>query len=144
MQLPLSTAKGIEWVEGIYHKKSGLWFRDRQFEHEIFPGSYKKMQIEGKVVFDIGANIGCYTRWARESGGAAKVVAFEPEYSNFYCARVNTKGLTEIELHNACADRRDAPETEIWLCKNGSPRCTGMFKRRGRFPQKSASVDVHR
>jgi FkbM family methyltransferase len=50
----------------------------------------------GEVVYDIGANIGLYTRFAIDRFGASKVVAFEPMSSNRNQLLKNV-GLSDFE-----------------------------------------------
>lgn len=47
---------------------------------------------DGDILWDIGANVGCYTLYAARKG--VKVFAFEPSFSNYYLLNKN------IELNN--------------------------------------------
>jgi FkbM family methyltransferase len=58
------------------------WLRD-PLVHEGFPlGALKALVVPGQVVYDVGANIGLYTRFLANLLGAAKVLAFEPMQDN--------------------------------------------------------------
>lgn len=63
--------------------------RDRRFwvrhplEHErFFLGAMARLVRPGDVVYDIGANLGMYTRFFVQVFGASRVVAFEPMSAN--------------------------------------------------------------
>ncbi|MBI3317763.1 MAG: FkbM family methyltransferase [Candidatus Omnitrophica bacterium] len=55
----------------------------------------------GGTLFDIGANIGLYALYAALRHPNARIVAFEPEYSNLHLLRDNI-------LHNSLQDRVEA------------------------------------
>lgn len=46
-------------------------------------GALQRLVHPGDVVYDVGANIGIYSRFIVQEFGAAKVYAFEPSSSNF-------------------------------------------------------------
>jgi FkbM family methyltransferase len=54
--------------------------------------------VIGGIVLDVGANIGAFSLWAGIAG-AKKVVAFEPEASNFKQLQENTR-LVPVEARN--------------------------------------------
>jgi FkbM family methyltransferase len=51
------------------------------------------------LALDIGANMGAYTHWVQARYNA-RVIAFEPDPSNFKLYKSNTLNLTNIEVHN--------------------------------------------
>ena len=63
--------------------------------------AYGMLECEGKVVLDIGANIGCFTKMALEKG-AKHVVSVEPEKNNYAMLDLNTAGHHDrVSLYNA-------------------------------------------
>lgn len=71
-------------------------------------GQYKLLPIpEGATVLDVGGHIGIFTNYALERG-AGRVVAYEPEPSNFAMLQKNTEGKP-VEIHNKAltGDGRD-------------------------------------
>lgn len=63
----------------------------------------------GKVVLDIGANIGMYSRWALEKG-ADLVYAIEPELCNYNCLLRNAPAA--ISYHAAMTDHMGV--SDLW------------------------------
>jgi FkbM family methyltransferase len=55
------------------------------------------LTVKGKVVLDVGAHIGCFTRLALDSG-AKRVIAYEPHPANF---GLLAKNCPEAILHNS-------------------------------------------
>ena len=70
--------------------------------------------IRGKTVFDIGANVGVFTIFALAMG-AAKVIAVEPEPSNFSVLQSNCLGLPNVDLVNLAISDGSAPFLYITL-----------------------------
>lgn len=68
-------------------------FLDREYDTP-FP-------VDPKVIIDGGANIGLTTLYFRQKFPEAKVIAIEPESSNFRMLRKNCAGLTNVYLLNA-------------------------------------------
>jgi FkbM family methyltransferase len=79
-------------------RNRSFWLRD-PLTHETFPlAALQALMRPGYVVYDVGANIGLYTRFLANCFRAAKVVAFEPMRENLAQLRTN------IDLGNI-ADR---------------------------------------
>lgn len=56
--------------------------------------------VSGRVVVDIGANIGAFTVWA-VAAGASEVHAYEPEPNNFSILKRNTASFENVTLHQS-------------------------------------------
>lgn len=64
---------------------------------------------DGDTLFDIGANIGCYTLYAALRHPRARVVALEPEYANLHVLRDNViaNGLQDrVEVYGMALGNR--------------------------------------
>ncbi|MFI4916629.1 MAG: FkbM family methyltransferase [Phycisphaerales bacterium JB060] len=69
----------------------GYWLRD-PIDHEKFPlGVLRQCVRPSDVVWDIGANIGMYSRFEVQAFGAAHVCAFEPMQENLSLLRENIR-----------------------------------------------------
>lgn len=71
----------------------------------------------GKVVLDLGANIGTFARLCAERG--AKVWAVEPEKKNFSCLLKNTEGLP-VTCINSAASGEDSDSTPFFVCDHST------------------------
>ncbi len=82
----------------IYHTGSKLaLFRAKTlFSKEPKTIAWLRQIQPGEVLYDVGANVGVYTIYAGVRG--AKVFAFEPESSNYYCLSKNIL-LNKIDDH---------------------------------------------
>lgn len=58
-------------------------------------------QVDPKVIIDGGANIGMTTLFFSQKYPRAKIVAIEPETSNFEILKKNCSGLPNVALINA-------------------------------------------
>ncbi len=79
---------------------------------------------EGDIVFDCGANIGIFSRYAKYKG-ASKIYSFEPEKNNYKClvqnvgednsyntALSNESGSADLHLHS-CSDEHSLIDNNI-------------------------------
>lgn len=134
LQLPLTG--GTQTVLRPTHKVKGLVCRAETYDafvaREIEP-TYGWMTVRDRVVLDIGANIGGYTRWALDHG-AASVVAIEPGPCNFACLQVNAADPDgRANLHHAAVGRY-AGVVDIWVSPAGkNPANTSTVPFRGRL-----------
>jgi FkbM family methyltransferase len=95
---------------------------------KIFDGEYDiPMKFNGSPnIVDIGANIGAFTVWAAERW-KGKVIAIEPNKSNFEILQINTAFLGDrVGLMNA-AVRADKSNTKLYDGKNNCGECS-FFK----------------
>ena len=53
-----------------------------------------------RVIFDIGANIGCASILFRLHYPQAKIYAFEPDPTAFHCLRANLGTIADLQLYN--------------------------------------------
>ncbi len=73
-----------------------LMGREGTYDHYVMKEinrSYGRLDVEGHIVLDVGANIGCFSCWALQHN-ASHVIALEPEINNFRMLQLNTS-LTE-------------------------------------------------
>lgn len=76
----------------IVKHKSGLFVREDTYDSYVLSEirrSYGHMDVHDKIVLDVGANIGGYSRFAVDNG-AKYVWAFEPDAQNFDMLVMNT------------------------------------------------------
>jgi FkbM family methyltransferase len=75
--------------------ESVFWqvFVEREYD---FP-----LAIEPKLIIDGGANVGCTTLWFAEKFPQAKIIAVEPEESNFKVLQENIKQLPNVKAIRA-------------------------------------------
>lgn len=79
----------------------------------------RKIVRKGAVVVDVGANIGWYTLLsAHLAGKTGKIVAFEPEPSNFSLLNESVKrnGFDNVFLFNNCVSNMEGTR-KLWLNK---------------------------
>lgn len=69
---------------------------------KIFDGEYifQNPTKDGDLIYDIGANMGGFMRWARLTWPNSKIVAFEPVPSNFEVLEKNAEGVDGVQLVN--------------------------------------------
>tara|TARA_R110000772_G_scaffold30806_3_gene76470 strand:+ start:234 stop:968 length:735 start_codon:yes stop_codon:yes gene_type:complete len=115
--------------------------------------SYGVLDVEDKIVLDIGANIGCFSVWAAEHG-AAEVIAVEPETQNYQMMLLNTDGwklLLDIDdlnndlfrLHNAALTVEDVGSIDLHLSPTGkNPGNTSTTPRRGRTSTRVDALSI--
>ena len=144
IRFPLTTPTGTEMRSCNLYRKTGLCCRkgtlDRRFAGEVFT-SYRMLPVKDRSIFDVGANIGSFTRYALLSG-ARNVVAVEPEESNFECLRRNTADLDpgKLRLVRACAGLEDG-ETTLYLHDGQNTGGYSQLPRRGRFSRSVPAID---
>lgn len=83
----------LRFIETIFEKG------DKDEEDILTP--FLEMLKPGDIAYDIGANIGIHTVFmAKKVGGNGKVVAFEPETTNYEAliSNINLNGLNNITL----------------------------------------------
>tara|TARA_B100001123_G_C15288764_1_gene1016648 strand:+ start:1018 stop:1803 length:786 start_codon:yes stop_codon:yes gene_type:complete len=64
---------------------------------------------EGDIVVDVGANIGCFSRYALTKN-PSRVISYEPFSKNFECLKYNTKD-TICEIHQNAVSNNSEPIT---------------------------------
>lgn len=90
----------------------------------IFDGEYdfENPIKNGDTIFDIGANCGGFTRWARLMWPDSPIVAFEPIKANFDLLLKNTEGIPEIQLVNQAVTTGST--TGMFAGKNNPGECS--------------------
>jgi hypothetical protein len=88
-----------------------LWLQDR-LTTENFPfAALERITAPGSVVFDIGANIGPYTRFLHSLGSPARVVSFEPWLENVEILHENLQLGGIASPRSSCPRRSDRDGT---------------------------------
>jgi len=80
-----------------------MFIPDNMLGHikKIFAGEYEvPFNSPNPVIFDVGANIGGFTRWANARWANSEIVCFEPVKSNFEMLQKNTSDIKNIQLFN--------------------------------------------
>jgi FkbM family methyltransferase len=101
---------------------------------------FKKVLHTGMNVIDVGANIGYYSLISSKLVGNGRVVAVEPELTNFSNLQKNIllNGFTNIETINAAASDKSGIGT-LFISKNESGEHSLV---RGRDLENSSSVRI--
>lgn len=87
----------------ILQDKNGIWYRENSSDEISIKEclrNYKGIDFNGKVVMDLGANIGGFSNLALK-GGAKFVYAVEPDINNFEMVKKNTENWNNCEIINA-------------------------------------------
>lgn len=105
--------------------------------------AYGVLECDGKVVLDIGANIGCFTKLALEKG-AKHVVSIEPEPNNYNMLDLNTAGHHDrVTLYNSALTPFPSEPLTLFLSNTGkNPGNSSLHARRGRFQIEVPCVSV--
>jgi FkbM family methyltransferase len=99
-----------------------LWERFGEHDGPIF-AAFERLIEPGDVVWDIGANIGVYTRVLRQWFQAGPIVAIEPMEENFTLLTANIKlgGLSDVRcLRLALSDHEGSESLQIDDVTSGS------------------------
>ena len=133
--IPIS-AKGFE---------SPMWGREGTYDQYVMKEinrSYGKLDVENKIVLDIGANIGCFSRWALDRD-ASHVISLEPEPHNFAVLVKNTENDYNVTCHNRALTSDLDGEMELYLSPTGkNPGNSSTTYRRGRVVEKIQAMSV--
>lgn len=85
----------------VYHPDKDLFIRSNNESDKCIPhqmADYDVLDLEGKTVMDIGANIGVFTRYANERG-SKKILCYEPAADNFEMLQLNTCDIDIAEIY---------------------------------------------
>ena len=110
----------IKEVELAFSKKYQMWIRPDSSDKMMLKesaGDYPKIVCTDKVVLDLGANIGGFTKLALEQG-CKKVIAYEPDEFNFDMLDLNIND-DRAELIKAAVVHDDQRICRIlydWFC----------------------------
>lgn len=85
-----------------------IWLNGRGYETR-YDGAFSAALRPGDTVWDVGANVGYYTRqFAERVGGKGKVFAFEPSPVNFTRLSAACTGLDNVQLYQMGLGREAA------------------------------------
>ena len=109
--------------------------------------SYGQLDVEGRVVLDVGANIGGFTCWALQRK-PLRVISLEPEVNNFAMLQLNTSPYSADEvypyhLYNAGLHSTTSGNGVLYLSKTGkNPGNSSTTSRRGRVESPISLMSV--
>jgi FkbM family methyltransferase len=81
---------------------------------------YKRLNVPGKTILDLGGNIGAFSVYAAALG-AKKIVTYEPDPKNYALLLENCAPYPQIESYEAAIVNSDDKEVSFYLT-NGSAR----------------------
>lgn len=85
---------------------------------KVFAGEYEvPFASENPVIFDVGANIGAFARWANARWVNSEIVCFEPVKSNFEILKKNTIDMKNVQLFNVAVSANSGKQ-KIFYGKN--------------------------
>ena len=96
--------KGKKWIAGS--SVNGCWLGSYEYEKQIL---FEQTIQRGKVVFDLGANVGFYTLLSSLLvGDAGKVIAFEPLPRNYKLLRkhLSINRINNVEVIEAAVSEK--------------------------------------
>lgn len=126
-------------VELKIDKKSGMYYRPGTSDKKMIKESrddYPKVECKDKVVLDIGANIGGFTKIALDQG-VKEIIAFEPDDYNFEILDLNIND-ERAALVKAAVIATDDEYIDFYLNGSGNSACSGSIL------EKRNAVDVKR
>lgn len=106
--------------EDVYHireKANIVSINDPTFIH--VEGHSRAFDFTPEIIFDLGANVGIFTRYARRLFPSAKIIAVEPDPDNFRYLNLASDGNT-ICINKAIG------KGQLWKCNgaiNGAHEC---------------------
>ncbi len=136
-----------EYQEREIYEHRGIKCRKNTYDSYVvneIQRSYGMLNVKGKTVFDVGANIGAFTVWASKQG-AGLVVAFEPEPYNFEMLQTNVFKLKgNYATHKIALTTGDDSSVELWIAPSGkNPGNSSLTPRRGRIPVKVSTGNFY-
>lgn len=88
------------------------WLKGPLTREAFMLGALKRLIRPGDVVYDVGANIGLYTRFIAHFG-ASRIIAFEPKAENRKLLSLNVVGLPVEIIPLALADRDGEEDFQV-------------------------------
>lgn len=130
----------------IKQNKEGLYYRPNTSDTAMLADSkigspksdYATVDPAGKVVMDIGANIGGFCVRA-EQLGAKRVVCYEPLPSNIEVLRLNTAN-TKIKVIEKCVIGSDKPTITFYLNNSKLAHCSASIKKKAKATEFEVSA----
>ncbi len=143
--MPGVMVKG-KYEERVVYDHRGIKCRKDTYDSYVvneISRSYGMLDVKGKTVFDVGANIGAFTVWASNQG-ASLVVAFEPEPYNFEMLQLNVFELKSYATHKIALTTGDQVMIDLWLAPSGkNPGNSSITQRRGRIATKVSTGNFY-
>jgi FkbM family methyltransferase len=135
----------FNWRGNWVHYRSGT--SDRGLIYEVLVRNPKKAEyyvsddIQPKVIFDIGANIGVVSLWLAEKYPSAQIHAFEPMPENLTLLQKNTQHKLNIFVHKFGLSNENK---RVPVYRNLDTNNLGGFSefRRENDPQNAGNLDV--
>jgi len=97
--------------------------------------SYGQLDVQGRIVLDVGANIGCFSCWALQRK-PLHLISLEPEINNFNMLKLNTSPVkwdNKYDLYNSALHSVETGPSVMYLSKTGkNPGNSSTTPRRGR------------
>ena len=124
----------IGWMTIRLKQHRLFWTRDFLTREAFMLGALKRLIRPGDVVYDVGANIGLYTRFIAHFG-ASRIIAFEPKAENRKLLSLNVVGLPVEIIPLALADRdgeEDFQVDNVWSYTGVLNRVAGGLPSVGR------------
>jgi FkbM family methyltransferase len=94
-------------------------FRDNTWDRGIFEAvTHNEYGVDDFCSFDVVIDIGCHIGsfcWLAATGGAKKVIGFEPSPENCDLARRNLASLPNTEVRNLAVWRSDQPGKRLYF-----------------------------
>jgi FkbM family methyltransferase len=122
-----------------------VWCRKDTYDEYVskeIVRSYGTLDVKDRVVLDIGANIGCFSRWALDQG-CKSIVSIEPEPNNFNMLILNTQEDTGVTLINAALTPKPAGRIPLFISPTGrNPGNSSTYSRRGRISFEVDTISV--
>jgi FkbM family methyltransferase len=142
--------EGLIEVPLAVHKRTGLYYRpdtsDAQMIQDATKKDYGSVDTKGKVVFDLGSNIGGFILKCAEEG-ATMVIAYEPEPYNLEVLRLNAAVIQQkfpnikIVVKAVAVGNQDG-QFDLVLNPGSNSACSGSITSRARSNRVSVPVTV--
>lgn len=115
--------------------KTGLFYRDGTYDLEVIREAtrcYADLTVKGRVVMDVGGNIGVFAHQAAKAG-ATEVHTYEPDASNFGVLVLNVAEFQTVRTYEAALVSGDAREIKFYLTAGINKGSHTMVPTRGRI-----------
>ena len=113
------------------NKTKGYWLRDETFDRAMINDSlnnYRSLEkLKGRVVLDIGANCGGFTKMALDAG-AKNVIAIEPCPHNFQVLELNAPNA--VTLNAAISEKKESKTSFYYSDSKRSSSSSSTMERR--------------
>ena len=118
-----------------YVKIDGIWTREGTYDSRIIKeikATYSWMDVEGKVVMDVGGCFGAFSVWASRQK-ASSIIAYEPATQNYEVLLKNSLEFPNILPINKALIDGFTDSIDFYLPKNrNNMGCASAFVKGGR------------